>query len=448
LWAQWRPADTVTIPIDPTGKGAAWVLADSYDVRVQADSARLRGTVHLRNGMLIDRPEAARQFDVPLTRVSGKVTRNGRRVPRTQQSGTTRGRLFFERDDGSYLATEIPGSGPAEFSIGVPPGTWKVRVTGDPWSGTLPLVPTTVASSFAVGSSSVEDVEFDVPAVRFLGQLTLNGERLPDDPTAETRGNLELQAKDGNIGYNLPIPATGPALFDVLLGPAEYDVQVAQWWFAVGDSPPPNGVLPLGKWPVGTVDVSTTIQRDVDLRTFEVRLELVEHGDRLAATNSETRGELWVEDTSTGRIARRLDIPADGASQVTTTVYPGHYRVIFQPDPSLETLPLQPVVLDTLDIGEDTTERYDVGGISLRGTITVNGEPLEAGPDGRGTISFLRFPTVADTTVDADVDPDFDVTVAPGPYNVLFEPASNHPQLPNGAVLLSKNCVDVRLQTQ
>lgn len=445
-WTQWRRPTVVSLPVDRTGLTAAsWILKGEYDVRLEANAPRLQGTLHLRNALMIDDTEDAAHFDVPLTAVSGTVARNGRRVPASQLAGTPRGRLIFERQDGSYVATEIDGSGPPEFRLALPPGQWKVRAAGDPWSATLPLVSTTIRESLVVGSSAIDDLALDVPAVRFLGQLTLDGERMPDEVEGETRGSLEIRAHDGKLGYNLPISRTGPALFDVLLAPDQYDVQVARWWFAVGGSPPPDGVLPLGTWSVGTVDVSATVQRDVDLRTFDARIELQERGDRLAETDSTTRGELWVEDVEIGRVSRHLDIPADGRSEVSTTLYPGTYRVVFQPDPSMDTLPLQPVLLGTMRVGEDVEQRFDVGGITLTGTVTVNGEPLREGPDGRGTISFLRFPTVADTTVDADVDPDFELTAAPGPYNVLFHPAPNHPQLPHGAILLSDPCVDRRL---
>ncbi|MDX1747506.1 MAG: hypothetical protein R3324_16350, partial [Halobacteriales archaeon] len=365
------------IELDGDGTGRAWVRVSDHDVTAHLDGPATYGVLKLGTETIFE----DRRFAVELVEVSGEVTRNGRRLPNSDFSGE-RGTVTFERrDDGAFVTVPIGATGPGNFRAALPAGRWAVRVAGNYWSKILPIVPVVPERTVVVGNSPVSDVEIDVAAFRLVGSITANGERLPDeDPGDGVRANLEISRDGEPIWHTVPLAPQGPAGFDVVLGPGTYELGVSHWWFGLGEDTPPETFLPFGEWTAGTVEVSRALRRDIDLRLYEVDVSI--RGSEVAGG-----GRLWFEHRGIERLARLVEFPEGETVAVSTRLYPGHYRVVYEPPagPSV-------VLSNSMVVANDMQNAFDLTFPKVSGHVTRNGVSLNvAEPDAE--LVFQRIPT-------------------------------------------------------
>ncbi len=417
--------------LDASGRASGWMLDRPRNVALVLNGPPVWGWIWAKR----DVPAAAEiAIDVAMPRLAGEVLRNGERLPNSQLDGAARGRLEFSSDEGA-LSVELSERGRGDFAVRLPRGLWDVRVSGLIFAGVLPVVPW-AAPSITVGGDIDEHV-IDVPAVRLAGQLTVNGVRSDDEVDLQTRGELQLRTPGESAWFTVPIPARGPAGWDVIVAPGTYEAELARWWFATGSEPAPLGALPLGAWALGDLAVPVATRYDIDVRVHDVSVALE------ADPEPARPGVLWFIRRPDDRVSRQI---ASGDAPVTVSLYPGHYRVEWAPLDD-DGHAVDPVVLESaLRVDGPIERRYDVGQVELRGTILVNGAPAENAGD--LDVQLTRAPSansIHHAALDASGPATFTTQLVRGHYAVVLSASADHEVLPGHGVVLHQACHDARL---
>lgn len=136
----------------------------------------------------------ALDLDVPLVKVSGAVTLDGAAFP---SATVARGRLGFTLGQGSTLTSRSLGTaGGALYQVSLLPGAYGLSFVANPAScdgKTVPRVPCASGLLSTATLSADGALDVDLPSVVVTGQVTLQGQALPDLPGS--RGALTFTAQ-------------------------------------------------------------------------------------------------------------------------------------------------------------------------------------------------------------------------------------------------------------
>ncbi len=162
--------------------------------------------------------------DLDAVEVSGRVTLDGATLP---DEVLDRGRLVFTLEDGSAAYTDWFGAaGAVEYTITLLPGDYTVSLDGNETlcareTSAVPCIDG-VLQEVTLSADGVLDL--DMEAVTVSGDVTLDGESLPEERS--DRGRVSFALSDGGRTYSNWFGATGPVSYEVMLLSGRYDV-----WF-------------------------------------------------------------------------------------------------------------------------------------------------------------------------------------------------------------------------
>jgi hypothetical protein len=215
------------------GLYAGSVYAGNYDVSFDTNLVHQPGFpfggVHRLESAVEIRADGVRDYDLRVVRVGGAVTSHGATLPDSAQ-GSSRGKVSF-RDlvTGSVHGFDIGAAGQATFSDLLFAGSYDVTfdTSADPPPGLPPGASTRVAGNAVFADDQI--LAYDVRPVHIEGDVTINGETMPDSPGATTRGIVALRDKFTNVTHELDLGATGPGTFaaDVFEGSFDAALQTA-----------------------------------------------------------------------------------------------------------------------------------------------------------------------------------------------------------------------------
>ncbi len=174
-------------------------------------------TTRLASGVVV-RSGGAYVYDLQVIRVSGEVTLRGAALPDVPAaSEQTRGFMAFKDPvTGFSSAFPLGATGPARYEGHVLRGTYDVTFQVNDLGATFK----TAKGSFARVAQGVQLTQdasyvYDARLVRVTGELTLNGQPLPDAaPGAPARGWVVFSDVGSASSARLPLPLAGKGTFD------------------------------------------------------------------------------------------------------------------------------------------------------------------------------------------------------------------------------------------
>jgi hypothetical protein len=308
-----------------------------------------------------------RTFDVPMVKLSGDLTINGKDLP-----ASARAEVDLAAKDAVARAV-VATARPAHYEVLAFAGTYDVSLatdTGAEASG-VPFGAVKVFPAKTLEQDLVAGIT--ATSLPWSATLTVNGAALPD--AARDRGTLLI---DGAISHEFALGKTGPAMAmgPVFLGgPSTVKV--------VGAA---GGVLPLAPTPVATgfTPSSTSAQLDLKVATLTIGLSI----DGRDPDPAPARGSFRLTRADDATISFRAPATTEGPLQAVVPIAPGTWRVVFQSG-GAAGLPAGEVSLGDLTVPpEGLTRSFPVKSLELVVEIRRNGGSLPdatAGKD-RGAV--------------------------------------------------------------
>jgi hypothetical protein len=379
------------------------VCAQAVAPAEPCNSGPLRRGVALSSSGVLD-------LDVPVARVSGRVTLNGAPLP--TEAGD-RGTLQFVGAAGSDLGAAntapLGSGGSGSYAVALLPGVYDVVLAANGGLCTatqvssVPCVSGRVLSGVRLVADGTLDV--DLHAVTVSGAVTVRGAPMP--AAAVDRGRLAFAGAgaDAGSGMTPSFGTSGAASYQLRVLAGTYDVAYVPGMGACSSasSPPSPPPLPCNG---GTLRAGVTIAADgvldVDIPVAAVSGRVTLNGQPMP-TASLGRGALsFTPSGATATAAATMTAPfaASGAVAYGLSLLPGSYDVGLAANAQLcgpgAAAPAVPCVGGTLraavKLDADGTLDVDVPSVSVSGKVTLDGAALPAATLDRGSLVFTRAP--------------------------------------------------------
>lgn len=359
-------------------------------------------------------------LDIPLppgrARVLGTLTLDGEPFP---NASSDRGALVFSSTTGAF-SWSLGHSGPVEYELLLPLGTYEVRFSGQPGHCVRRLSPVPCSDAvldptFVLRSDGSAD--FDLRSVRVQGEVRVNG--APMASATGSRGRLVFvgagsRSPTGGLG------STGAARYDVRLSRGTYDVEFL-----------PDGCF--GATPCMRGQVRTGVRLDGDL-ALDLDLPMVTVSGTVRANGAPLpdaaapRGRLRFVAGPARGTTPSLSPTGPGSYQIG--LFPGTYDVLFAGNPSLceagpPGLPCNTGVVASARTLQAPAASLDVDlpVVRVDGALTVGGAPFSDEAVERGALLFEgsggRFET---PSFGATGPARFSVSLLSGTYDVVYRP--------------------------
>ena len=200
---------------------------------------RLRKAVALGTSGSLD-------FDAKTVQVSGKLTKNGQKVP----DSSSRGNLtFVQKDGGSLSMPSFKDTGETTYQGEIFAGTYDVSYQPSYYcssSSVLPCQSAVLRAEIVLGTSG--SLDFDAKTVQVSGKLTRDGSAIPD---SANRGNLSFTEKGGSTRSMPSFKDSGEATYQGELFAGYYSVFYNPSYYCSTSSPLPCQTTLLVGCPAG-----------------------------------------------------------------------------------------------------------------------------------------------------------------------------------------------------
>jgi hypothetical protein len=427
----------------------ARLVAGRYDVRISGGGyfGRMARDLDLSSSRTLD-------LDIPGVRVTGRVSLDGGPLPGSATSDPAG--ILNIRQNGEIVtsASLTTTGGTTSFAFTALAGPTSIQFSPNQnlcsgVTGTLPAIPCATVELAAPDLATDADFDFALQTVVVSGQITLNGQPLPDAPAA--RGGVSFTSATATAPAP-PLGSTGAGAYRLRLVAGTYDISF-NGNPALCAAGAPATAMPCSRGTIARA-VALTADRtlDLDLRSVRVSGNVTVRGAAMPAAGA-SRGTLTFlgQDGLVGVTTASLG--ASGPASYVVSLWPGMYRVTFDANQNLcgQGLPAPAVpcvgglVPTTATLIGDGTLDVDVPAVTLTGKVTMNGAALPPEPGGRGALSFHQAPhnglgegsTQASVSLGTTGDGSYGVTLVPGPYIVahggtssLCQPGQPLPMVP------------------
>lgn len=322
--------------------------------------------------------DATKNYDLGVVTVSGTVTVGGAAVP----PGSGRPLLLFvNKSTGTSDFAILGSAATAAYRIKLWRGAYDVLVQdSDLFSvvGVGQRLVDRLDAGVVFGADTTRD--YDLGIVTVSGTLTVNGAAMP----VGTRPSLVFQNKSSGSTKIVSFAGSGPATYSTKLWKGTYDVSVrdASFGSALGIGQSVSARLE------AAADLGKSTTKDYDLGVVTVGGTVTANGTELPIGSS--RPVLLFQNKSTGT-TKIVGLTSTGAATYATALWKGAYTVSVKDDAFDGVLGIGGNLAARLDPGAsyttDTTQSYDLGIVTLGGTVTVNGAPMPVG-SGRPLLLF------------------------------------------------------------
>ncbi len=307
----------------------------------------------------------------------------------------------------------------------------------------------------AIRQDSALDV--NVRSIHVVGNVTVNKAQLPD--VAAGRGSLLFREKNTGTSASASLGTSGTAQYDVELAPGQYDVLYVPGTDLTQCASAANK-LPCISGPIATaVTLSNTGALDLDLPAIVVQGSVTVNGAAVPSSYQQAGGLVF--QSATGDTVSTADV-GTGLRNYRLTVLPGLYQVGFSPRQGCGGGNPLPCISGTLKTGikllANSSQNVDIPTLTLQGTVSINGQPVDPGNAGLGAVIFRL--SSGDTVSTGDIMPgsglsSYQVTLLPGVYDVLYDPLNSDctvtgipcigGTLNKGVVLQSSRSLDINV---
>lgn len=250
-------------------------------------------------------------IDIPRVRVSGAITLNGESFPAHSDE---RGHLAFTNEEGGFVETQPSGaSGSVSYELSLLSGSYDVMWISNPslceWeTPEAPCMDGSLREDVSLNTDGVLDV--DVLSVQVEGEVTMNGEPMPD--ALGDRGRLVFRLEDGGAVESGSLESTGPVAYSLSIFPGSYDIALAaNASLCDGLEAPP--VPCVGADLLSGVSLTSSGALDIDVQAVAVS-GAVRVNDETMADESGDRGALSI----TAREGESIYLPSFGSTGPVT----------------------------------------------------------------------------------------------------------------------------------
>jgi hypothetical protein len=370
-------------------------------------------------------------FDLRVSRLEGTLTLAGAPIP-DSPGLRSRGILsFVEENSGSTTNFDLRSTGAVAYSVLLFSGTYRVRLT-TPLDAALQGLPPSAATDLANGLVLNSDRTFsaDLRPITVTGEVTMNGQQVPDSTATFSRGGVMFTDRKSSQGSAAEFGPTGRATYSVKLFPGTYDIDL----FANLTNPPtglPNGL-------------STRLDSNVSLvanRAFTHNVRPVTVTGMLTLGGASlpdspgiaSRGSVTFTDLVSNvgtNTTPSTDLGSTGPATYSMRIFSGRYRIVFSTAPAngLQGLPANTgvEVTPSLLIDADSAITHDLHVVTVGGTLTMDGGAIPDSPGiaSRGNIRFANRTTGHGGFTFPSTGPaSYSVKLFAGVYDVSFSTA-------------------------
>ena len=355
----------------------------AYDVLVRDDSGVSvleigRGLAAKLDVGVMLAADAVKNYDLGVVTVSGTVTVGGAAVP----LGSGRPLLLFvNRSTGTSDIAVLSPAATATYSIKLWRGAYDVQVQDTDVFSVVDIgqrLAHQLDAGIVFGADATRN--YDLGIVTVSGTVTVNGGAVP----VGTRPSLVFQDKSTGSAKVVGFAGSGPATYSTRLWKGTYDVSVrdAAFGSALGIGQSLSARLE------AAADLGKSTTRNYDLGVVTVGGTVTANGAELPIGSA--RPVLLFQNKSTGT-TKTVGFAGSGPATYATALWKGAYTVSVKDDTFDGVLGIGGGLAARLDASAsyttDTSRSYDLGIVSLGGTVTVNGAPMPVG-SGRPLLLF------------------------------------------------------------
>jgi len=350
--------------------------------------------------------------------LSGTVTLDGGVLPDDPMGYRRADIAFVEVNTGDRLDVSLNATGPAAYNVELYEGTYRILIDSDDTDQTvLPKQETVAAMEFLLESD--QTLNIDLRPITVTGTVTLNGGLMPDDPSGYRRGDVVFVSRRTGYRMDIPLGATGPAVYSAWVYPDSYDI-------LVDSDDTSQVVLPVLEMRARErLEILTGSILDLDVQTVQITGTVTRNGAVLPdEPNLYRRGEITFQRLDT---SDRIDwsVGAEGDGTYSAYLYAGDYAVGFDSDDTSQAvLPHQDLVLiDQRDLSADGWLDLDLEVVTASCLVTQNGGVLPDDPNlySRGDVTFSRRGERLDMSVGGSGPGALDVELYAGVYDIGFD---------------------------
>ena len=276
-------------------------------------------------------------FDLETVRIYGSMTIRGE-TP-SDEHEASRGTVLLTDQDGHVVTLPFERANERlQYIANVLVGTYQPSWSGNPGlcadieiDHDFPCN----AGSFgeARGLNTSGELSFDVPSVKLTGQVTLDGQMLPEE--SDARGQLTFTSSSAGPATSAMFEKDGPANYRMVLLPGTYDIS----WT-------PNPALCTKNLEDATAVPCTPgvpapqqpLQQDgslpIDITAVTLAGTFTQAGEPLPEPTSSGRGNLVFQGLSAVGVLAMPPFEPEGDARYQVTVYPGSYLIAHQDDPT------------------------------------------------------------------------------------------------------------------
>ncbi len=357
-------------------------------------------------------------FDVATVQITGRMTRNGARVPDDTKE---RGYLSFVTTiAGESKMPWFGSTGEARYAGKLFSGDYDVYYWPSDVCDINSALPCQVAQvGAAIPVHADGQVDFDAKIVRATGKLTKNGKSEP--AVADTGGRLAFRRQDG-IVLSSYFAKMGEVTYQAQVFAGTYDVYFYPYAFCnQGPALPCQFALLRSQVPL-----TTDATLDVDLKTAKVMGQLTKNGASLASDNL-SRGAIEFR-SDRGSLFDLPGLSPAGDATYSGEIFQGTYSIFYRPDRLCKgggALPCQRLPMqDGVAISGDGQWSFDLHTARLSGTLTIQGDRPPDDERSRGVLEFV------DDQGNSKMTPQFSATgeatyrdeIFQGAYRVFYRP--------------------------
>jgi hypothetical protein len=399
----------------------------------------------LRSGLSLLGPGTL-DLDLPVVTVAGQVTVNNGSMG-ASVTGGERGRLVFEDDQGS-VSVGLGHSGPATYLLSLYRGTYAVNfenTTDCPGDrpGVVPCQRHLCNAALQLLANGSAD--FDLTVVQITGAVTVNGGGMPNSQDGQNRGVVIFEEQDDAGDLEVPMGASGPATYQLILFPGSYDIVFDN--LACRD----DQAVPCQRRLLQTIHLTGTGVLDLDLPVITLSGVVTVNGLEMGPSpNSRSRGMVLLTDREGTTL--QDDVGPSGPAMYQVRLFAGTYDIDFA-NPVDCPVGAVPCLTENLQRGLPLASSgvldLPLVVLVLSGQVTLNQATMPESASGADR-GWLRFALQeSGETLEAEMGAGgpaiYQLQLYPGVYGVAFEgtdcPTGRDGATPCQMVLL-EGCVD------
>ncbi len=377
--------------VDCSGHGTCVVIADA-------------ATCDCDDGYIADGltcfacPAASGSFniDIPMVTISGAKTVNGKPVNEANSGYLA----LVNRATGDSAGLGALATNP--YSVNIVPGTYDLTYELLNFADGIPRNSRAVILE-GVQLNANMSLDIDIPMVTIGGSKTVNGKSV-NEPNS---GYMYLINRETGDSAGLGALATNP--FSVNVVPGTYDVIYELLNSADGIPRNSRAVILEG------VQLNANMNLDIDVPMVAIGGSKTVNGKPVNAPDS---GYLALVNRETGDSA---GLGALGTNPYSVNIVPGTYDLTYELLNSADGVPrnARAVILEDVHLNSNMTLDIDIPMVSISGSKTVNGKPVNA-PDS-GYMSLVNRETGDRAGLGALGTNPYSVNIVPGTYDLTYE---------------------------